>query len=288
MSNYLDSIKQYALLMRLHRPIGIFLLLWPTLWALWVAGNGKPDLKILVIFVLGVIIMRSAGCIINDITDRNFDGKVQRTKERPLVTKKVTIKEALLSFLFLSLFAFALVLFLNSLTIWLAVAGMLVIIVYPFMKRITHLPQLVLGIAFAWGVPMAFAAQTNTLPVIGWLIFVIAAVWIILYDTQYAMVDKIYDLQIGVKSTAILFGEYDRLIVGILQIIMLALLFLLSKILSLNYWFNLVIIIVAGFFIYQQYLIRARDPQRCFQAFLNNNWVGLIIFVGLILNFNLR
>lgn len=284
----LNQFYQYALLMRLHRPIGILLLLWPTLWALWIAGNGKPSFAIVIIFVSGVIIMRSAGCVINDFADRHFDGFVARTKDRPLVNGKITPKKALILFVILTMIAFLLVLFLNPLTILLSLVGVALAVIYPFMKRYIHSPQFVFGLAFSWGVPMAFAAQTNSVPSIAWLIFITNAFWCVIYDTMYAMVDKPDDLRIGIKSTAILFGNADRLIIGILQTTMITLLFLLGKILSLSIWFYAGLLITILFFIYQQYLIKDREQQKCFQAFLNNQWVGLVIFLGLVISYYLR
>lgn len=275
----------YAQLMRLHRPIGILLLLWPTLWALWIASNGHPNSVILGIFILGTIIMRSAGCIINDIADRNFDAHVERTSERPLATKKISVKEAIILFIILCLLAFALVLLLNPFTIMLAFAGVGLAIIYPFLKRFTHLPQLALGFAFSWGIPMAFAAQTNTVPLIGWWLFITALLWPIIYDTMYALADKADDLKIGVKSTAILFGNYNKIILGILQIIFLISLFFIGQQLPTNIFFNFSLIITAALFIYQQYLIKNQEPQNCFKAFLNNNWVGLSIFSGIFFSY---
>ena len=280
-----SKLIAYAQLMRLHRPIGILLLLWPTLWALWIAGEGRPALKNLIIFVLGTVIMRSAGCVINDIADRDFDGHVARTKMRPLVSGVVSVQEALILFFILILLAFILVLFLNKLAIVLAFVGLAVAIIYPFTKRITHLPQLVLGVAFAWGVPMAFAAEQNTVPAIAWFIFLITWLWIVVYDTEYAMTDRADDLLIGIKSTAILFGKYDRVILGILQGIILVLLLLLGIILQFNFIYYIAWVISASIFIYHQYLIKNREPAKCFQAFLNNNWFGAVIFLGILLNF---
>lgn len=280
-----SKILLYAQLMRLHRPIGILLLLWPTLWALWIASNGHPNTLILGVFILGTIIMRSAGCIMNDIADRNFDAHVERTRERPLATKKVTVKEATLLFIILCLLAFALVLLLNPLTIMLAFAGIGLAIIYPFMKRFTHLPQLALGFAFSWGIPMAFAAETDTVPLIGWWLFITALLWPIMYDTMYALADKTDDLKIGVKSTAILFGNYNRVILGILQTIFLISLFFIGKQLPKNIFFNIGLIIAGILFIYQQHLIKNHEPKHCFKAFLNNNWVGLSIFLGIFFSY---
>lgn len=284
LSQLKTKLIAYAQLMRLHRPIGILLLLWPTLWALWIAGRGHPSLRNVIVFILGTVIMRSAGCVINDIADRKFDGGVARTKMRPLVTGVVAVKEALVLFFSLVLVAFILVLFLNKLSILLAFVGLVVAIIYPFTKRFTHLPQLVLGVAFAWGIPMAFAAELNTVPSIAWFIFFITWLWIIVYDTQYALTDRADDIGIGIKSTAILFGKYDRLIIGLLQLVVLFLLVMLGFILSFGVFYYLALFFGALLFIYQQYLIKNREPARCFKAFLNNNWFGLVVFLGILLN----
>ncbi|HEB59155.1 MAG TPA: 4-hydroxybenzoate octaprenyltransferase [Gammaproteobacteria bacterium] len=276
---------QYALLMRLHRPIGIFLLLWPTLWALWVAGEGKPDLLVLGVFVAGVVLMRSAGCVINDIADRHIDRHVSRTHDRPITAGRVSVREALVLFAVLCLAAFALVLLLNRLTVYLSFAAVALAAVYPFMKRITHLPQVVLGAAFAMAIPMAFAAQTGEVPPVAWLLYVTTIVWTVAYDTMYAMADREEDLRIGVKSTAILFGDADRVIIGILQALFLAGLYLFGKQAELGWVFNLGIIAATVYSLYQQYLIRDRDPARCFEAFLNNNWLGAAVFAGIVLEY---
>ncbi|HSN23784.1 MAG TPA: 4-hydroxybenzoate octaprenyltransferase, partial [Methylomicrobium sp.] len=219
-----DRAKQYWLLARFDRPIGTLILLWPTLWALWIAGNGKPDALVFAVFFLGVILMRAAGCVINDYVDRNFDPHVERTKLRPIAAGRVKPKEALILFAVLTLTAFGLVLLMNPLTIGLSFIGAFLAASYPFMKRFTHLPQAYLGMAFGWAVPMAFAAQTNSIPLVAWILYAAVLLWALIYDTMYAMVDKDDDLKIGVKSTAILFGEYDRHIMALLQVIMLALL----------------------------------------------------------------
>lgn len=272
-------------LMRLDRPVGTLLLLWPTLWALWIAGEGSPSPTIVAIFVLGVIVMRAAGCVINDYADRNFDGRVSRTRDRPLATGALKTRDALILFGSLMLIALALLLFLNWLTFQLAFAGAALAIVYPFTKRVTFVPQLFLGAAFAWAVPMAFAAQTGTLPAVLWLVYIATLVWTIAYDTQYAMVDRRDDLLVGIKSTAILFGDADRLMIGILQGLTLWPLWLLGNRLDLGWPWYLSLVTAAGLFIYQQWLIRERDEQACFQAFLNNQWVGASIFAGLVLSF---
>lgn len=275
-----ERIRQYALLIRLNKPIGALLLLWPTLWGLWLAASDQPELKIIIIFILGVFLTRSAGCIINDIADRNFDGHVERTQHRPLAAGKVSVPEALILCASLALIAFLLVLMLNRLTIILAIFAAAIATLYPFMKRFIDLPQAILGIAYSWGIPMAFVAQTNHIPGIAWLLFIAAAIWSIAYDTMYAMVDRDDDIKIGVRSSAILFGRYDRLIIGILQCAVLLLLGLVGIIKQLNLLYYCSLIAAAAFFMYQQYLIKDRDRQQCFKAFLNNNWVGLLVFIG--------
>lgn len=275
----------YMRLMRLHRPIGSFLLLWPTLWALWLAADGHPTPKLFVIFVTGVFIMRSAGCIMNDFADRNFDPHVKRTRERPLATREVNIYEAMVLFVVLGLIAFGLVLTLNWLTVGLAVIGLILAMSYPFMKRYTYLPQPYLGLAFGWGIPMAYAAVTGQVPTVAWLIFIANIIWSTVYDTMYAMVDRPDDLKIGVKSTAILFGDLDRLIVGLLQVLLLLTLLLIGHRLHLSGAYYAGLLFAAGFAVYEQYLIRRRDPQRCFQAFLNNNWFGAAVFAGILLHY---
>lgn len=280
-----SKLYNYYLLTRLHRPIGIFLLLWPMLWALWVASKGSPDGLVLFVFISGVVLMRSAGCVINDYADRNIDPHVARTRDRPVATGRVTPREALIVFVVLCLIAFALVLMMNAFTIYLSFGGALLAFIYPFMKRYTHLPQVVLGMAFAWSVPMAFAAQTNELPKVTWLIYVVTVVWSVIYDTMYAMVDREDDMKIGVKSTAILFGEADRLILFGLQGIMFVGLFLLGQRAEMVFPYYISVCIAAGFAVYQQYLIRNREPAACFKAFLNNNWLGAVIFLGIVLNY---
>ncbi|HSC66846.1 MAG TPA: 4-hydroxybenzoate octaprenyltransferase [Cellvibrio sp.] len=278
----------YWHLMRMDRPIGTLLLLWPTLWALWIAAKGVPSSKNLVIFVLGVIVMRAAGCVINDFADRKIDGNVLRTKNRPLATGAVSSREAIGLFVALCLIAFTLVLFTDPLTIKLSVGGLVLAFCYPFMKRHTHLPQVVLGAAFAWGIPMAYAAEAGALNQPMWLIYLAVILWTVAYDTFYAMVDRDDDLKIGVKSTAILFGEQDRAITGVLQFLTLATLALVGKRFELGGFFYLGLAVAAGLFIYQQWLIRFRVREACFKAFLNNNWVGGAIFAGIALDFALR
>lgn len=282
------QVSQYARLMRLDRPIGIWLLLWPTLWALWIAGEGRPTPHVFIVFVLGVVIMRSAGCVMNDFADRDFDGAVERTKDRPLATGQVTPPEALVLFIALALIAFALVLTLNRMTQMLAVIGAALTVVYPFMKRIIAAPQLFLGAAFGWGVPMAFAAETNELPRLAWLIWLTAVVWGVIYDTMYAMADRNDDVKIGVKSTAILFGTADVFIIMLLQLVMLLGLVLIGAVARLGTWYTGAIIITAVFMLYQITLIRTREPAKCFSAFLNNRFIGATIFIGIALDYTFR
>jgi 4-hydroxybenzoate polyprenyltransferase len=275
----------YARLMRLHKPIGAFLLLWPTLWALWLATAGHPTPKLFAVFVAGVFVMRAAGCIINDYADRRYDPGVARTKDRPLATGEVSVAEAWVLFVILGLIAFALVLTLNALCIELAFVGLALAMSYPFMKRYTYLPQPYLGLAFGWGIPMAYAAATGAVPPEAWLIFIANILWATVYDTMYAMVDRADDLKIGVKSTAILFGSMDRPILAILQAALLANMVMIGTRLELGGAYYAGLIAAACFAAYQQYLIRRRDPQRCFQAFLNNNWFGGAVFVGIMLHY---
>jgi 4-hydroxybenzoate polyprenyltransferase len=280
-----NHLHEYALLMRLDRPIGSYLLLWPTLWALWLAGQGQPPQKVVVIFLVGVFLMRSAGCVINDIADRNFDPFVARTRQRPLAAGRASVREACWLFVILCLSAFALVLLLNTLTILLSLVGVILTVSYPFMKRFHPLPQVHLGAAFGWSIPMAYAALTGTVPFIGWLLFLANVVWSVVYDTLYAMVDREDDLQIGTKSAAILFGTRDRQIIGRLQITLLALLILIGILVGLGWAYYLGVLAGAWFALYQQYLIRNREPEQCFKAFLNNNWFGLAVFCGILVDF---
>ncbi|ARN73916.1 4-hydroxybenzoate octaprenyltransferase [Oceanicoccus sagamiensis] len=284
-SSLRHKTPDYLALIRFDRPIGTYLLLWPTLWALWIAAEGLPDLKLLVIFILGTFLMRSAGCAINDFADRKIDAHVKRTANRPLATGKISSKEALIFTAVLCLLAFVLVLFTNPKTIALSFAAVALAACYPFMKRYTQLPQVVLGAAFSWGIPMAFAAQQNALPKELWLLYFAVVIWTVAYDTFYAMVDRDDDIQIGVKSTAILFGQYDRLITGLLQVIVLVLLVEVGRAFGLGQWYFLSLIVTALLFVYQQYLIRHRDRDNCFKAFLNNHWAGAIIFGGIALSY---
>ncbi len=280
-----NRLREYALLMRLHRPIGIYLLLWPTLWALWLAGNGHPPRGAVLVFVLGVALMRSAGCVMNDIADRDFDPHVARTRDRPLAAGRVRLGEAVGLALVLCLLAFALVLTQNALTVQLSFVGLALAITYPLMKRLHHFPQFHLGAAFGWGIPMAYAAVTDTLPPAAWLLFMASLLWTTAYDTMYAMVDREDDLKIGVKSTAILFGERDKRIIGSLQLLLLAVLALVGLLADRGWIYYLAVFAAAWFALYQQYLIRDREPAECFKAFLNNNGFGLIVFCGLLLDY---
>ncbi|WPC74004.1 4-hydroxybenzoate octaprenyltransferase [Vibrio porteresiae] len=281
----LVKARAYWQLMRMDRPIGSLLLLWPTIWALILAAKGIPDWKVLVVFIIGVFSMRSAGCVINDFADRKVDGFVKRTRNRPLPSGIVTSKEAVALFLGLSLLSFILVLTMNSLTIQLSFFGIILAFIYPFMKRYTNLPQLFLGLAFSWSIPMAFAAQSGELPALAWFVFVINVLWTIAYDTQYAMVDRDDDLKIGIKSTAILFGRFDKLIIGVLQLVTLVMLIMLGWELQLGVIYYWILLVAGGLFVYQQHLIRHRNRELCFTAFLNNNYVGMAIAVGLLISF---
>lgn len=277
-------LKQYGLLMRVDKPIGIFLLLWPTLWALWLAADSTPTVSLIVIFSVGVFLTRSAGCVINDFADRNFDGKVERTKSRPLATGVVTEREALILFVSLSLAAFALVLMLNSLSIILSVVAIAIAMAYPFMKRVTYFPQAVLGAAFSMSIPMAFAATNGEIPESVWVLYIANLLWVLAYDTLYGMVDKKDDLKVGIKSTAILFGEADLQIIAIIQGFFLFGMILVGNRFDLNYWYYLSLVIAAGLIAWQLYYCRKREREKCFVAFLNNNWVGAVIFCGILLS----
>lgn len=277
--------QAWCRLMRIDKPIGSLLLLWPTLWALWLAGSGTPALGTLAVFVLGVFFMRAAGCVVNDFADRKIDGHVRRTASRPLPSGLVSEKEAKRLFVILVGVSFGLVLTLNTMTIALSVAALALAWVYPFMKRVTHLPQLVLGAAFGWSIPMGYAAVSESLPFSCWLLFAANILWTVAYDTQYAMVDRDDDIRIGVKSTAILFGRHDKLIIGLLQAATLLLLAWLGALASLGMVFYTFLALAGGLFVYQQKLIARRDRDACFKAFLNNNLVGMLIFVGIALSF---
>ena len=275
-------------LTRMDKPIGIYLLLWPTLWALWVAAKGVPSLSNLLIFVFGVILTRAGGCVINDFADRKVDGHVKRTEQRPLASGKISSKEALVFFALLMGVSFLLVLFTNAPTIWLSFGGLALAATYPFMKRFTYYPQVVLGAAFSWGIPMAFTAETGSLPAAAWLLYIANLLWTVAYDTYYAMTDRDDDLKIGVKSTAILFGDADRVIILSLQGLALGCLLLAGAHFELGGWFRLGLLGAAACFAWEFWYTRNRDPQRCFRAFLHNHWAGLAIFVGIVLDYALR
>ena len=283
-----DRLQQYWLLARFDKPIGILILLWPALWALWVASNGKPDLFVLFIICSGVVLMRAAGCVINDYADRDFDPHVERTKQRPIAAGKVSPKEALILFVVLCLTAFVLVLQLNLMTIMLSFVAAFLAASYPFMKRYTQLPQAYLGIAFGFAVPMSFSAQINEIPLVAWIMYLAVMLWALVYDTMYAMVDKDDDLKIGVKSTAILFGDRDREIMAVLQLIIIALLVWIGQMQQLGGFYYAGVAVALILSIYQQKLIFNRDKVLCFKAFLNSNYFGLAIFVGLVFDYLFR
>lgn len=287
MTNLVQHLQPYWQLTRMNRPIGILLLLWPTLTALWIAAGGLPDIQILLIFIAGVVLMRAAGCAINDYADRHVDGQVWRTENRPLASGALTAKQAVMTFVVLAFMAFILVLQLNRFTITLSLIAVLLAAIYPFMKRFTYLPQLVLGMAFGWAIPMAFAAQTNSLPTIVWWLFVANIVWTTMYDTFYAMADREDDLQAGVKSTAILFGKNDLLIQGLLQLSYLLIMLLIGWQLQLSIVFYAGLLIAAMLFLYQLHLSKDRERHACLQAFLNNNWVGAVVFFSIVLHYSL-
>lgn len=281
----MDRAQQYWLLCRFNRPIGTLILLWPTLWALWLASEGRPDPLVLTVICAGVVLMRAAGCVINDYADRKIDPHVERTKLRPMAAGKVSAKEALILFVVLCLSAFGLVLFLNLYTILLSFIAAFLAASYPFMKRYTHLPQAYLGIAFGFAVPMAFSAQTNHIPPVAWVLYLAVMLWALVYDTMYAMVDKDDDLKIGVKSTAILFGDREREIMALLQLIIIGLLAWVGQMQQLGLFYYAGLAVAAGLFVYQQKLIFHRVKADCFKAFLNSNWFGLVVFIGLLLDY---
>ena len=280
-----DRLTQYWLLSRFDKPIGILILLWPALWALWVASRGKPDYYVLLVICLGVILMRAAGCVINDYADRDFDPHVERTKQRPIAAGRVSPKEALGLFVVLCLIAFGLVLTLNAFTIALSFVAAFLAGSYPFMKRYTHLPQAYLGIAFGWAVPMSFSAQLNQIPTVAWVMYLAVVLWALVYDTMYAMVDKDDDLKIGVKSTAILFGAYDRHIMAVLQVIIIGLLVVVGLMQALTWLYYAGVIVATALCVYQQKLIFHREKALCFKAFLNSNYFGMSVFIGLSLSY---
>ena len=283
-----DHLFAYAQLMRLDKPVGALLLLWPTLAALWIAAKGVPPVPILLAFIAGTLIMRAAGCVINDIADRNFDGHVTRTQARPLPEGRVSTAEAFVLFAVLLVIAFAIVMTLNTATRVLAAAGVLIAIAYPFLKRWSHLPQLALGAAFSWGIPMAFTATTGSVPGLAWILFGASALWIIAYDTQYAMVDRRSDVELGLKSSAILFATADRAVIGVLQCAALALFFLGGAQAGFRHAFFAALAAVAALFIYHQWLIRTREENACFKAFRNNVWVGFALFAGAAIEYQTR
>jgi 4-hydroxybenzoate polyprenyltransferase len=282
------QLRNYVQLMRLDRPIGIWLLLWPTLWALWLAGKGHPDGGLFIVFLLGVTVMRSAGCVLNDFVDRKIDSQVERTRARPLATGAVAAIEALTLFVALSLIAVGLAAMLNRPAQVLAVIAAGLTIVYPFIKRFISVPQFVLGAAFGMAVPMAFAAQTGGTDRLAWLVFGATLIWAVIYDTFYAMVDRPDDLKVGVKSTAILFGDADLFVIGGLQLLMLLALVLIGTMAGLGAWYYSSVAVAAGLMASHQWLARKRDPAGCFRAFLNNHYIGMAVFVGIALDYTFR
>lgn len=280
-------MNPYFRLMRLDKPVGIYLLLWPTLWALFLAAGGLPRIELLIIFVLGVAIMRSAGCVINDYADRKIDKLVKRTQHRPITSGEISAKFALILFFIMMLSAFGLVLMTNSLTIQLAFVAAGLATLYPFTKRWTHLPQFVLGLAFAMSVPMAFAATNGNVPESAWWVFTATVIWTVIYDTMYAMADREEDLKIGVKSTAVLFAKFDKLIIGLLQVCLLLVFLKISEIFNLGIFYDISLILSAFLMIYHQKLIKKREKTACFQAFLHNNFIGMVIFIGIVLSLTL-
>jgi 4-hydroxybenzoate polyprenyltransferase len=285
---YGRRLADFGRLMRLNRPIGIWLLMWPMLWALWIGASGHPPGRVFLVMVLGVVVMRSAGCVVNDFADRNVDPHVRRTRDRPLAARRVSPYEALVLFAMLVGLAWFLVTRLDPLTVRLSFIGAVLTITYPLMKRLIPLPQFYLGLSFGWAVPMAFTAEVGGVPRAGWVIFCVAVLWAAIYDTLYAMVDREDDLRIGVRSTAILFGDMDRLIIGAMQGMMLFALVLVGRSLQFGHWYLYGIAAAGLLFVYQQWLIRERDPADCFRAFLNNHYVGMAIFIGIVLEYSLR
>ncbi len=281
----LGALQDYARLMRLDRPIGIWLLLWPTLWALWISSRGRPNPRIFAIFVVGTVLMRSAGCAINDYADRSFDPHVARTRDRPLAAGRISTLEALVLFTALSLTSLLLALQLNKGTLLLAALGGFLAVSYPFVKRFLAVPQMYLGVTFGWGIPMAFQAQLETVPRIAWLLLIANVLWVTVYDTLYAMVDRDDDLKIGVRSTAVLFGDSDRHIIAVLQLMTLLSLYLVGSMIHMGGWYHAGLWAGAVFFAYQLWLIRGRDREACFRAFLNNNYFGMSVFIGMALEY---
>ena len=282
---FIAQLRNYVQLMRLDKPIGIWLLLWPTLWALWLAGEGHPDPGVFTVFVVGVVVMRSAGCVLNDLVDRNIDPYVERTRMRPIASGAVAPVEALMLFIALGLIAIGLAAMLNRPAQILAVIGAALTIIYPFIKRFISIPQFVLGAAFGWAVPMAFAAQTGGTPQLAWLVFVTALIWAVIYDTFYAMVDRDDDIKVGVKSTAILFGDADLFVIGGLQLLMLLALIFIGQMAELGLWFYLSVGIAGLMMVWHQWLAHDRKPMGCFAAFQRNHLIGLIVFIGIVLHY---
>jgi len=280
-----SQLRNYGKLMRVNKPIGIWLLLWPTLWALWLAGEGTPDQGLFVIFALGVFIMRSAGCVLNDYADRKIDPYVERTRSRPLATGAVAPLEAITLFVALGLIAVGLASMLNEQAQLLAIVAAVLTVAYPFIKRFVSIPQFVLGAAFGWAAPMAFAAQTGGTPALAWLVFGAALIWAVIYDTFYAMVDREDDIKIGVKSTAVLFGEVDLFVIAGLQLLMIVALILIGYRAELGFWYYLSVAVSAAMMVWHLWLARDRQPAGCFQAFLKNHLIGMVIFIGIVLHY---
>ena len=280
-----SQVRNYGKLMRVDKPIGLWLLLWPTMWALWLAGEGHPDQGLFVVFVFGVFIMRSAGCVLNDYADRKIDPYVERTRTRPIASGAVTPTEALILFAALGLIAVGLAAMLNRQAQMLAIIAAALTVVYPFVKRFISIPQFVLGAAFGWAVPMAFAAQTGTTPQLAWLVFGVALIWAVIYDTFYAMVDRADDLKVGMKSTAILFGDVDLFVIAGLQALMLIALILVGLLANLGFWYYASVAIASGLMAYHLWLARDRQQAGCFAAFLHNHYIGFAIFIGILLHY---
>ena len=281
----INQLRNYGKLMRINKPIGIWLLLWPTLWALWLAGEGSPDQGLFVVFMLGVVVMRSAGCVLNDYVDRKIDPYVERTRSRPIASGAVAPLEALILFTALSLIAIGLATMLNRPAQMLAIVAAVLTVAYPFIKRFISIPQFILGAAFGWAVPMAFAAQTAETPELAWLVFGTAMIWAVIYDTFYAMVDREDDLKVGVKSTAILFGEVDLFVIAGLQALMLVALLLIGFRAGLSVWYYLSVAVAAVLMAYHLWLARDRQPAGCFAAFLHNHYIGMVVFIGIVLHY---
>lgn len=284
-SGFAERTWQYLRLMRLDRPIGWLLLMWPTLWALWIAGDGRPDPALVLVFIAGVIVMRAAGCIVNDYADRDIDPHVERTRDRPLASGRVSLAEAGMLFALLALLALALVLMLNRLTIYLSLVGLFVAVTYPFMKRITHLPQFYLGIAFSWGIPMAFSAHLDSVPATAWWLLAANLCWTVSYDTLYAMSDRPDDLKVGVKSTAVLFGRHDLAMVSLFYALCFVLLLVVGESVGLGDYFHLALAVAAGIAALLVFQCRSRERWTCFRAFVNNSWIGGVVFAGIVLDF---